>query len=155
MSATDSTSVCYADIASLLHGLFGLEISEIPAVESEIHSIAEFVDETGSSCAYLACDLATSCRLGAALTQIPAGRVDESVRTGSLPESIAENLYEVFNISVNLVAPAHRGRLVLRRVVHQPDEDFDAVRSALSAVPMHTFGFEIQRYGACSLTVGL
>lgn len=144
-----------SEVHDLMNGLFGLQIKEIPAQTADVFSIAEYVDESGAPVAYLASDLASGCRLGAALTQVPAGRVDEAVNEGAIPDNLAENLYEVFNISVNLVTPEGT-RIVLGRVVHGPASDgFAELKEKLEAASRTEYGFDVTRYGACTLTAGV
>lgn len=152
MPATQS-SPSAAEVHSLLHGLFGLNVTETDVAMEEPFVLAEYADETDVVVGYMACDLATGGRLGAALTQVPAGRVDEVVREKALPESLSENLFEVFNICVNLVAPLDGRRLVLRRICSVGDPDFDAVKSALDERQSTSFGFSLARYGECCLTI--
>ena len=99
MSATTIQAPACSEVTELMKDLFGLNVSESSPTVHPLYSIAEYCNPDGEAVGYMACDLATSCRLGAALTQVPAGRVDEAVKDGAMPENLAENLYEVFNIS--------------------------------------------------------
>ena len=106
------------DVVDLMHGLFALEVKPFAKTTEAIYSIAEYANKAGEVVGYIGCDLAGGCRLGAALTQVPAGRVAEAVAEGAIPESLVENLNEVFNISVNLIVPADGSRVVFKRAVH-------------------------------------
>ena len=111
-----TTSLTTKDqVVQLLSDLYGLDVSEIEPSTPRIYSIAEYLNEESKAVGYIACDLETGCRLGAALTQIPAGRVEEAVKDGAMPDSIMENLHEVLNICVNLLTATGGGRVLLGR----------------------------------------
>ncbi|MEZ6063437.1 MAG: hypothetical protein R3C19_24075 [Planctomycetaceae bacterium] len=141
-------------VTALVHGLLGLDVKPAPSEAGEVCSIAEYVDQDGTAVGYCACDLASACRLAAALTQIPAGRVDEAIKDGVLPESFAENLDEIFNICVNLVVPSDGSRVVLGRTAHGPaSEHFAELKAAHDSGTRKDFGFEVARYGRCHFDV--
>lgn len=151
---TTVTLPAITEVVQMMNDLFDLETKEAQLPASEIFSIAEFVDEAGEIVGFMACDLATGCRMGCALTQIPAGRVDEAVKDAELPESIAENLSEIFNINVNLIAASAGSRVVLGRVAHASDAAlFAELNEQLQSRTKTDFGFEIARYGACNLSI--
>ncbi|GAB5443764.1 MAG: hypothetical protein Fues2KO_41130 [Fuerstiella sp.] len=144
-----------AEVSDLMRGLFGLAITDKAAADFQPYSIAEYVDESGDVAGYLSCDLASGCRMAAALTQIPAGRVDEAISDGAIDENLAENLNEVFNISVALLAPADGSRVVLKRVLHgSGSEGFSEAAAALNDRDCTDYAFEVARYGDCYLQVG-
>ena len=141
-------------VLELFEGLLGLDVTECGASDEPVTSIAEYVDPDGQAVAYISCDLATGCRLGASLTQIPAGRVDESISDGAIPESIAENLDEVLNICVNLLSCDSGARIVLGRTAHGTDSaDFAALDSGRADLQKSSFSFEVQRYGTCQVEI--
>ena len=144
------------DVIKMMHDLLGLDVNESKPAATELYSIGEYVDESGAVAGYIACDLATGCRLGASLTQVPVGRVDEAVSDGAMPDSLAENLSEIFNVGVNLLTSAEGGRVVLGRTAHgSSSEHFAELSSKLEALSKSEFGFDVARYGACALTVGV
>lgn len=153
MSATTIQAPACSEVTELMKDLFGLNVSESSPTVHPLYSIAEYCNPDGEAVGYMACDLATGCRLGAALTQVPAGRVDEAVKDGAMPENLAENLYEVFNISVNLIAP-EGVRLVLNRVaqINQTDT-YNELKEKLEAAQSTQYGFDVARYGVCCLTI--
>lgn len=140
-----------ADIAELMQGLLGLEVEPATDCPQGEYSIAEYRNESEETVAYIACDLLTGCRLGAALTQIPAPRVDEAVATGQMPENVAENLDEIFNISVNLIANPDQGRVTFGGATH--GEITDEMRQKIEALESVEFGFQVERYGNCRLVI--
>ncbi len=138
-----------SEIHDLMSSLFGLDVTSADAADQDIHVIAEYVDDAGTPVAWIGCDLAGACRMGAALTQVPAGRVDEAVADGRIPDTLAENLDEIFNISVNLVARPDSHTVFHRSVKRGQDADFDAVLEAFGNAERTEAGFEIARYGTC------
>src|SRR6056297_2122539 len=94
-----------ADVAHLMHSLFGLQVTAAPVKSGSLPfgAIAEYVDTQGQVAGYIACDLGSACRIAAALTHIPPTRVAEAVLDGSIPATLLENLTEIMNISVNLL----------------------------------------------------
>lgn len=154
MSAVSASPPAVSDVVRLVRGLFALGVSEKEVAERPCCSIAEYVNDAGEVAGHIACDLETGCRLAAALTQIPAGRVDEAIGEGSLSENLRENLDEIFNICVNLLTSGDGGRLVLNRVVHGTEHpDIADVQSALSPQQKIRCGFTLDRYGDCCLCV--
>ena len=143
------------DVLELMGGMFGLDVTPAADDGSEIHSVAEYVNDAGEAVGFMAFDLAGGCRVGAALTQVPAGRVDEAVSEGTIPENLAENVDEIFNIAVNLIAPEDGSRIVLGRSAHGPKaEHHAALMEALGTKQQTKLCFDIARYGVCQLTIG-
>ncbi|MCA9058697.1 MAG: hypothetical protein KDA85_09365 [Planctomycetaceae bacterium] len=143
-----------ADVVELINDLLGLDTQAKPAQAAEICSIAEYVDGDGAAVGYMACDLASGCRLGAALTQVPAGRVDEAIKEKAIPDMLAENLGEIFNICVNLVTPEDGTRVVLGRTAHGASSPHYAeLKERLDAATKVDIGMEVARYGHCTLII--
>lgn len=156
MTAATAQHPPKSEVVDLMKGLFGLEVKATDAPASDNYSIAEFNDDTGAPAGYIACDLAGGCRMGAALTQVPAGRVDEAVAEGNLPDTLAENLDEIFNICVNLIAPAAGSHVTLKRVTHGSDSaGFADLSDGMGTRNAVEFGLEIARYGVCKIVVAI
>ena len=143
----------HSEVIELMNGLFGLDIQAAAHTDADVHVIAEYVDDSGTPVAWIGCDLAGACRMGAALTQVPAGRVDEAVSDGQIPESLAENLDEIFNISVNLIAAGSGHTVFLRSVTRGADAEFDATCEAMKGCSGLDIDFDIARYGVCRLVI--
>jgi hypothetical protein len=62
-------------------------------------------------------DLACAALLGAALAMIPAGRVQEVVKAGTLEADLAENTHEVFNVMTRALTMDGSIRARLRKFV--------------------------------------
>ena len=156
MSTTAIQAPKANDVTKMMHDLLGLDVTAAKPDAADIYSIAEYVDEAGAVVGYIASDLAGGCRLGAALTQVPVGRVDEAVKDGEMPESLAENLSEIFNVSVNLLAASEGSRIVLGRAAHGSSaEHFEELNTKLDSLTKTDFGFEVARYGVCRLVVAV
>ena len=142
------------DVTELIHGLLGADVKEVPAPDAELYSIAEFRNDNGETVGYLACDLATGCRLAAGLTCIPPNAADDAASSGTIPDNLAQNLDEIFNICVNLIRGDGTQHVALHEVVHGSDADsFAAHQHAIETGETQVFGFEIERYGIGRLTV--
>ncbi len=87
-----------------------------PAAKAS-QAVAVYTDDTGSVAALCVCDLSLASHAGAALSLIPAGVAAEAARTGVMPASIAENLYEVANVAASLFNADGGPHLKLREVV--------------------------------------
>jgi len=64
-------------------------------------SVAVYVDDSLQIRAIIACDLAFSAHAGAALALVPVGVAQDAIADGKLPDTLAENLYEVLNIAAS------------------------------------------------------
>lgn len=156
MTAATAQHPQATDVVDLMKGLYGLEVKSVDVPATDLYSIAEFDDDSGTPAGFIACDLAGGCRMGAALTQVPAGRVDEAVAEGKLPDALAENLDEIFNICVNLIAPTAGSHVTLNRVAHGGESaEFADLSAAMAPRSAVEYGFEIERYGVCKIVVAL
>jgi len=64
-------------------------------------SVAVYVDDSLQIRATIACDLAFSAHAGAALALVPVGAAQDAIADGKLPDTLAENLYEVLDIAAS------------------------------------------------------
>lgn len=92
-----------AEVVPVLKDLLGRQVAikELPPVKSTdgMYVIGTYDREDGSLAAACALDLQLSASLSAALTLVPSGIADESVRAGKLEEMLEENLHEVLNVA--------------------------------------------------------
>jgi len=73
-------------------------------------SVAVYVDDSLRIRALIAADLAFSAHAGAALGLVPVGGAEAAIEDGKLTDTLAENLYEVLNITAstfNVAAAEH------------------------------------------------
>lgn len=144
------------EVVELMNMLFGLDIDCSKPSDVEVYSIAEYVNEAGEPMGFLACDHAGSCRLGAALTQIPTGYVEDSIKEADLPDNLAENLYEVFNVAVNLLQEKIGSRIALGRTAHgSSGEHYEELKQLIADRETSNYKFSIARYGECCIQVGM
>lgn len=133
-------------VGEFLTNLYGLEITAAPAASSKCDvpgALATYVDSNGDVKGQMLCDLAAAAKLGAALTQVPMGAVDDALESKSLPANLSENVQEVLNIAVNLLPQTER--LVLKEVIT------DFADAEVPADPSASLKLDIQRYGSCGL----
>ena len=95
------------EIRDLLTGLLGREVSLAPTAPltpstSSPRSVAVYVDDHSGVRAVIAGDLDFSARAGAAIALMPAPTADAAIEANGLDATLAENLYEVFNVSASL-----------------------------------------------------
>jgi hypothetical protein len=150
--ANAGTTSLAEESAEFFTGLFGLKTtaSVDPSLElASVGCLATYTDDGGEVRGRIVCDLQGAAILGAALTQIPMGRVTDAVKSAELPDNLRENLSEVLNISVNMLPGHVDQRLVLRDVNFQPAEDeLETAKASSTGVKL-----DVQRYGECRLLV--
>ena len=133
-------------ISTFMTDLYGLKVSATENAERKLEktgAIASYVDDSGEVHGHIYCDFVATAILGAALTQIPKGAVEDAISSGTLPDNLKENIAEVFNISVNLF-PSHTTlRLVLKEVLFEAEAE--AVAKELT--PSVSLDLDVNRYG--------
>ncbi|MFK7737128.1 MAG: hypothetical protein AB8B50_13925 [Pirellulaceae bacterium] len=111
----------------------------------ETFGVAIYADENGIPVGLIRCDLPGAARLGAVLTRIPRGAVDDCIKTRDFPEHIAENFDETLNIASNLF-PNH----VERRIALQESATGEKAADLLASVSIdeqYNFTLDITGYG--------
>jgi len=144
MTTTTPESVS-GEIAQFLTELYDLEITATADDSIECQQfgvLASYVDSDENIKGQILCDLPLAAMLGAALTHIPMGGVEDAIASGRLPENLSDNLAEVLNIAVNLFPHHESSRLVLKDVVLEGTAD--QLQSLESTVKL---AVAIQRYG--------
>ena len=98
----NKTQISKEQLTSILDGLFGCETIanqiDDPQPIADPHVVATYNDLEGQFRFAISCDLPLANSLGAALTMIPPGGVEDAVAEGQVPANIAENLREVLSI---------------------------------------------------------
>ena len=152
---TNTLSSVTEDVKEFINGMLGAKVSVTGNNPAEVYSIAEYVSESGAVLGYVGSDLAGACRLGAALTLVPAGRADEAIKEGSIGDSLAENFYEILNVAMNLVRASNGSRVLLGRIAHgRTSEGYSELIAGLDASNRSNVCFDVPRYGACTIVVG-
>ena len=95
-------------VRDMLTDLLGRAVEVNPSLPyaprpGEPMSIAVFVDDRTVVRAVGVVDLGFSARAGAAIGLVPSPTAEEAIGSGLLPETLAENLYEVLNIAASLL----------------------------------------------------
>lgn len=91
--------------------------NSIAPLEKATQAVAIYTNDDGGVAAVCVYDMPLASSTGAALSMIPQGVADEAVRRGVMPESVAENLYEVANVSASLFNADGGPHLKLKEVV--------------------------------------
>ncbi len=121
------------EVSNLLTQLVGRQVdagsggplgTEVPGIA------ATYVADDGAVRAVFVVDVAAAASLGAALTMVPSGQVDEAVARGGLNGSLMENFKEVCNVMASLVSEAHGESFCLGGVHLLPGEA-DPIESIL------------------------
>ncbi len=95
------------ELGTLLDGLLDRGVTAVveprPTLPGrQVQVVASYVDEAKEIRAVVMLDLPLGTGLGAALALVPAPRVAEAVRSGTVPEDLADNTREVLNIAASL-----------------------------------------------------
>lgn len=78
-------------------------------------------DEANALVCLLQFDLAGAGSVGAALSRVPSGAVQDDLRRGALDESLLANFHEVANVLTVLTTAAIGRRTILRGIKHGKD----------------------------------
>jgi hypothetical protein len=135
-------------VAEFLGDLYGLTVTAADAATADvaISAVGVYVNEAGEVRGYVACDLPAAVKLGASLTQVPMGGVEDAIASGGVSENLAENLFEVLNISVNLFEGRDSARIVFDRLATD-EAEVGPLTEQLKAGDCVAYTLNIQRYG--------
>jgi hypothetical protein len=110
------------ELANLFGELFDRGVtataSPLPKPDAARFAIAEFHGGDDEVKVVACCDGPLGASLAAALTIMPAGRVDEWLRETPHDEMMVSNLYETFNVLAAIFPKVGGPRMVLRNVVY-------------------------------------
>ena len=137
------------EIGEFFTNLLGLQVESTKAAAfdaSRTQAAACYVDEGAILKAIIACDIECAAKLGASLTQVPMGGVEDAIDAGTLPENLAANLAEVFNISTNVFREAQSHRLVVDRT-EMGDGATKVLRELNAGGSTTAYEIDIARYG--------
>ncbi len=148
---TTEKDVAGKELSDFIVNLFGIktDVSPAPAISNDSLVIyASYVDDADDVRGYIACDIACGAILGAALTQIPMGAVEDCIKSGELSSSLKENLHEVLNIAVSLIPHQASKRVVLKDVtIAEGAPEITGLTSSEDYV------MKMARYGSGSLRI--
>ncbi len=145
-------------ICEMLSGLVGRSVSpeavaSPPKIDAKPAYIATYVNEDGSVVGLCRCDLAAAASLGAALSMLPAGRVDDCIRSSSLDEMLYENFWEVCNVLVRVFNAPHQPVLSLKTMDALPLSSDAGVDLAAPPSSRVDVGIAVQGYQDGILTL--
>lgn len=120
------------EVATMIGDLVGRPVTAktAPAVKIDpaVRAVATYVDESDALRAVAFCDLPVGASLGASLIMMPPVAVDDCIKAKALDETLAENLYEVFNV-LSAIFPKTGGPRLLLKALHTtpPPAEVDAL----------------------------
>ena len=136
-------------IADLITDLIGRDVTAKTTPPSPLaakgRTVAVYRDAEHMLKAAVCCDLAVGGSFGAAMTVMPVGLVDDSVKAGKLEAGLSENLYEVFNVLSAIFPKAGMPRLILRGV--HADGNVDPEVAVLLAKPPDRIDMDVSVAG--------
>lgn len=141
------------EVAELLTGLLGKDVAarKNDAVKFDPQSswvYAVYEHDDGTVGAAIVCDVATAAFGGAALSLIPAGMAQDSIKSGRVAQNLSENFHEVLNVCVSLFNGAGP-RLKLGRFVAPPAPAPDDLTAFFANAGQHLgLDLTIDGYGA-------
>ena len=81
-------------------------------------AVGIYADDDGKIVAAIVVDIGLAGTAGTALSMLPPGIAKDVTRTKRLPENVAENLYEVLNVSASLFNDTRSRHVRLTTMVH-------------------------------------
>ena len=144
------------DISELFTILLGKQVtvkSGAPAANPNGGTLAVYSDDDGAVGAVALSDLPLASNAGAALSMIPAGMAEESIKAGTLAENLADNWHEVLNVASQLFN-AGNGHRVKLADIHPAAEPPSAAAGLLGA-PGARLDLEVAIVGYGSGTLSL
>lgn len=146
------------EVAELLTSLLGKDVAarKNDAVKHDTQNAwvyAIYEHEDGTVGATIACDVAAAAFGGAALSLIPAGMAQDSIKSGRVAQNLAENFHEVLNVCVSLFNGAGP-RLKLGRFVAPPADAPDDLTAFFASAGQHLgLDLHIDGYGAGKVAI--
>jgi hypothetical protein len=119
MSAQKVSVLRPAEVGAVLRDLIGkpVQVKELKPVLTveDFYVVAEYEREDGALGASASIDLPLAASLAAALTLVPAGVADASIKAKKLEEMLEENLAEVLNVGGRVFNAPESPRVILKR----------------------------------------
>lgn len=112
------------EIGAIFRDLIGkaVQTKDLPPVKAAdaFYIVANYVREDGTLGASFAVDLPLAASMAAALTLVPPGIADDSVRAKKLEPLLEENLAEVLNVAGRFFNSATSPRVILKGMTKPP-----------------------------------
>ena len=136
------------EIGVVLRDLIGkpMQLKDLPPVKAAdaFYTVASYEREDGTLAASFGIDLQLAASLAAALTLVPAGVADDSVRAKRLDPLLEENLAEVLNVAGRFFNGPTAPRVILKALDKPP---CPAPIGQLWATAPTRFAFEVTPAG--------
>ena len=146
------------EVAGLLTNLLGKDIAarKNDAVQHDDNTswvYAVYEQDDGTIGAVICCDVATASFGGAALSLIPPGMAQDSIKAGRVADNLAENFHEVLNVCVSLFNGSGP-RLKLGRCVMPPENAPEDVAAFFDAAGQKLgLDVDVDGYGAGKMAI--
>ncbi|MFK7956023.1 MAG: hypothetical protein AB8B96_08010 [Lysobacterales bacterium] len=98
-----------------------VQTTESDAGAADLSHAAVYCDPEGNVVGTCACDFQLAAGLGASLSMVPPGAVEDMMSSGTLSDIVNDNLYEVMNMFSSLFMSDHSPHLKLTDVVAYGD----------------------------------
>ncbi|MEW6746037.1 MAG: hypothetical protein AB1486_25130 [Planctomycetota bacterium] len=147
------------EVAELLHGLLGREVSVKPKPGIALGprdpgTVAIYSNEEDQVVGVVLCDLPLAISTGAALSMIPSDIATENIRKQELTGDILENVREVFNIVAQVFNRQGRPRVHFKAAhVTPPPPDREVVLLVARPKARIDLAVDVQEYGGGKMTV--
>lgn len=142
--------------------LFGKEVTikQGPALtisQNDNASVCTYRDGRGRVVAGCLFDFPMAAYSSAALSMIPAGAAQDAIDEKSIPDSLKENLHEVFNVAVGFFGNGKVGpNLRLHEMkVYPPDDSKELVSTVSSISARKDYTVDIEDYGTGNMILFL
>lgn len=137
-------------VEELLSSMVGRQVqakAAAPIKPTDKVVTAVYADDQGSAVAACVVELKLAACLGAALVAIPKGAALEASAQGSLPESMAESLNEVLNITAQLFRQESVNHRIALSDVFHPGQELPGDLAAALKQPRARLDFEVEISG--------
>src|SRR5690349_20394271 len=109
-------------VRELIEGLLGRDVTVSPGDPvmpraGSPAAVAVYTDAQLQMRAVMVVDLPLAAGIGAGLGLLPTGAVGEAVQAGELPDSMSENVHEVFNVAASVFNVGDSPHLTLYQVI--------------------------------------
>ncbi len=133
------------------------QIESKPLNRDDKVAICTYRDNTGTPVAGCLFDFPIACYSSAALSMIPAGAAEDAIESVEIPESLQENLHEVFNVAVGFFGNGKIGpNLRLHEMSIYPPSSGDDLAGQISKIAARKdYHIDIKGYGKGDMTLFL
>lgn len=139
-------------LRELFEMLTGCDVAARPELvpllaPGDIAAAGVYLGEEGQVVAAVLLDLGLAAAVGASLSMMPKGRVEESLRSGVVHTELVPNLGEVLNVAASLFNGDGRPHVVYRRLFLAPDVPVGLAKAANRQTGRLDCHVEVDGYG--------